>query len=385
MKSLIIITHDDWESYSGGISRFVREVAPRLSRFFKVTVIVTVWRKKEEVQSISPTLEIVYLPGFRIPKTSIEIPRLSRKVVQYLEKGDLIFVQTLENLHPLRLALKMKKKTVLFFHSLDWDNVVRSLNLKKMNFILSPLVKIFWAHWYKKVNHICLPSLSFVKYLQEERVKVPHTHVPLGVDVEKFSPVSNKTILRKELGLDPNSILIGFVGRLFPEKNIDLLFEIFSRIHKKYSQVRLLLVGKGYKKYEQQAQNQPGVIWAGYQENVAPYLQAMDIYCQPLFHTETTSLSTLEAMSCGLPVIVNAIGCPKEYIKDGENGFLVNPPNDIFRFTQILENLIQHPELRIQISEKARGSMVNRFSWEETTMILKNLFDRTLLSATISA
>jgi len=380
MKNLVIITHDDWESYSGGVSRFIREIAPRLSRFFKVTVIVTVWREKEELLSISPTLEIVYLPGFRIPRTSIEVPRLSKKVIQYLEKGDLIFVQTLENLHPYRLALKMKKKTVLFFHSLDWDNVVSSLNMKKLNYLLSPLVKFFWGYWYKKADHICLPSPSFVQYLEREKVDVPYTHVPLGVDVEKFFPISHQKSIRQELGLDPNLIFIGFVGRLFPEKNIDLLFEIFSQIYKKYPQVRLLLIGKGYKKYEQQAQNEAGVVWKGYQENVVPYLQAMDIYCQPLFHTETTSLSTLEAMACGLPVVVNAIGCPKEYIQNEENGFLIDPPNDISQFVHTIERLIRHPELRIKIGVKARESIVNRFSWEETTTILKNLFNETLLS-----
>lgn len=378
MKRICIITNDDWNTFSGGISRFVREIAPRLSHQYNVTVIVTTCQKEKKVSSINSNLRVVNLPGFRIPKTVIEVPGFSKNIKKYLEESDLVFIQTLENTYPLYLTKRLKKPLILYFHGLDWEIFVRSLGLAKLKFLFSPLVKKFWGYWYRKANHVCLPSLSYVKYLKESKICAPYTLVPLGVDVDSFVPPVNKTVAKKDLGFDPTHLHLGFVGRFWPDKNIEFLLEVFSKLHQKNPRLRLLIIGRGYKKYEKMIQNHPGTLWVGYQGNVIPYLQAMDIYCQPLLPTETSSLTTMEAMSCGLPVVVNAVSCPKEYIQHEKNGFLVNPPNDLQLFVSRVQALIDDPSLRERISRDARQTIVQRFSWDQTANLLGDLFEKQL-------
>jgi len=89
--------------------------------------------------------------------------------------------------------------------------------------------------------------------------------------------------------------------------------------------------------------------------------------------TETTSLSTLEAMACGLPVIVSNVGCLREYIKEKYNGLLF-PKNNSYVLYEKLKFLIENPSLREEIGKNARKTTEN-FSWEKTILRIKKVFD----------
>lgn len=366
--------HDRWEAIDGGISRFIREVAPRLAQGDQITVIVTRSDRGVTSQMLTPSLELVHLPGFQIPGTVIYIPGFSGKIKKYLKASDVVFIQTLENTYPLILSLWYKKPLVLYFHGLDWEIFSRSMGLGRFNFLLAWLVKKFWAFWYKKADHICLPSPTYKRYLDESKIRVDHTWVPLGVDTELFAPPAIKKEAKEKIGIDPACFVLGFVGRFWPDKNLEFLFKVFSKLHAENPHFRLLLVGHGYHKYETMIKELPGAIWVGYHENVVPFMQAMDVYFQPLLHTETSSLSTMEAMSVGLPVVVNAVGCPREYIQNGENGFVVDPPNREDLFAKYILELAQNSEMRQTIGLKARNTMTTRYRWDQTAEKLKNIF-----------
>ena len=137
-------------------------------------------------------------------------------------------------------------------------------------------------------------------------------------------------------------------------------------------------MGDGPERYLRSFAHIPGVILAGFQDNVVPYLQAMDIYCQPLASFETSSLATMEAMSCGLPVVVGAHGCPKEYIEDGLSGFLIDPSGDEALFVTQLQELIDNPEKRTVMGQRGRRRVLQVFDWDRTATLLGNVFERCL-------
>ena len=93
-------------------------------------------------------------------------------------------------------------------------------------------------------------------------------------------------------------------------------------------------------------------------------LQAMDIYVLPSL-TETTSISTLEAMSCGLPVVVTPVGYVKHYIKDGKNGLLF-PKKNSGMLAKKLNLLIKEERLRNKLGAEARKTVIKSFNWEKT-------------------
>ena len=109
---------------------------------------------------------------------------------------------------------------------------------------------------------------------------------------------------------------------------------------------------------------------AGQQEDVVPYLQAMDIYVLPSL-TETTSLSTLEAMACALPVICTPVGAIKTYIKHRENGFLF-PRGNVEKLTQYLMVLLKKPKRREELGLAARKTVKEQFHWENTAERIKH-------------
>ncbi len=81
----------------------------------------------------------------------------------------------------------------------------------------------------------------------------------------------------------------------------------------------------------------------------------MDCYVLPSL-TETTSLSTLEAMSCGLAVFATRVGYIKNYIKEGENGYLF-PKKNAYLLSKKLELVAKDEKLRARLGKKARETV----------------------------
>jgi glycosyltransferase involved in cell wall biosynthesis len=116
------------------------------------------------------------------------------------------------------------------------------------------------------------------------------------------------------------------------------------------------------------------IYYLGLKEDVVPYLQAMDIFVLPSL-TETSSISTIEAMSTGLPVVVTPVGILKEIIEKEKNGFLF-PKGSVDSLVQVLDRLIADENLRKTAGRNARITIKNHFSWVKTSRKIKDiLFD----------
>ncbi|MCK5025745.1 MAG: glycosyltransferase family 4 protein, partial [Nanoarchaeota archaeon] len=107
-----------------------------------------------------------------------------------------------------------------------------------------------------------------------------------------------------------------------------------------------------------------GIKYIESKDDVIPYLQAMDIYVLPSL-TETTSLSTLEAMSCGCAVISTKVGLVKRYIKDKVNGSFF-PKGNATALKIKLNWLIENPGIRAKLGRNARETVKAKFNWEKT-------------------
>ncbi len=114
---------------------------------------------------------------------------------------------------------------------------------------------------------------------------------------------------RKEFGISDNSILVGHVGRFFPQKNHEFLIDIFNQFHKDHPNSYLMLVGEGELKTSiQDKVNTLGlednVIFTGLRSDVNDLLQAMDIFLFPSLY-EGLPVSIVEAQAAGLPCLIS--------------------------------------------------------------------------------
>ncbi len=153
--------------------------------------------------------------------------------------------------------------------------------------------------------------------------------VPNSVNKDEFFPVSKKEKISKReklnLPLDKNIFL--YVGRLNFLKGVDILLQAWNEIPVSFRRkALLLLVGEGpeYQKLEEICKKlkiSNSVRMIGVKKNVFDYYWSADVFVLPS-RTEGLSNAMIEAMACGLPSVVTAVGGGVDLIADGENGYL---------------------------------------------------------------
>jgi len=182
------------------------------------------------------------------------------------------------------------------------------------------------------VTQVIVPSESVREILLERGVKTPMTVVPTGIDLQKFFKGEGNAI-RQRLGIPLDDIVIGYVGRLAIEKNLEFLGQSVADYLKKDTKAHFLIGGDGpLKDRIKEIFDENGV---GKQLHLAGVLKdqdlvdcyhAMDVFAFASL-SETQGLVLVEAMSAGVPVVaVDAPGV-REVVKDGYNGRLIFKEN----------------------------------------------------------
>jgi glycosyltransferase involved in cell wall biosynthesis len=192
--------------------------------------------------------------------------------------------------------------------------------------------------------------------------------IPNGIDTQKFCPVSmdTKITLRHKLALPTGKTLITYTGRLAVSKGLPTLIEIWPTLQEKFADIHLVLVGSDAATHDscmsailQQLRHyhlDQSITLAGDVDNVHEYLQASDVYVFPSAY-EGFGLSMVEALSCGLPAVVTAVGIAGELIQSGSNGLLISPQKDS-ELLMALIWLLGHQECWPMMGEKARASVL---------------------------
>ena len=190
-----------------------------------------------------------------------------------------------------------------------------------------------------------------------------------AVDISRFKPSKNIE-MRQNYKIDDKDILILFIGHLESFKGIFELMDAFKKIRINQDNCKLMIVGEGHE--EQKVKNIVSkldldnyIIFTGKvsPETIQNFYQMADIFTLPSY-TEGLPLVVVEAMACGLPVVVSKVGGIPELVKDGINGFLV-PPKDRFSLTKKLEILVNNEELRQKFGLKALETVDDEFNIEK--------------------
>lgn len=187
---------------------------------------------------------------------------------------------------------------------------------------------------YRLTDRILVPSeASKQLVMQMEGIPARYLDVAYnGVDISQFKPGSDLLSVRQELGISPEEVVIGTVGRLSADKGgqDDLLWAV-SELRKTHSAVRLLVVGDGplrpeLEKYASELglPDSQAARFTGTRNDVARLLSAMDVFVLPS-HKEALPIAVLEAMSVRLPVVATRVGGVPEVVEDGTTGLLVEP------------------------------------------------------------
>lgn len=190
-----------------------------------------------------------------------------------------------------------------------------------------------------------------------------------GVDIEKFKPYDEgrKFLCRENIkGIDSDDIIIGMIGRLWPQKNPICLLHAVAEIIKSNKKVKCFFIGDG-ELYGQMAHFiksnhlSNNVQLFGWRNDTHTFLNAMDIFVLPSLW-EGMPLAILEAKSCGLPCVVSNIQGNRSIIDGVEDGLLFDLDLSWHDLYEKLQLLIGDSQLRSIIGKKARLSIINHYN-----------------------
>ena len=179
-----------------------------------------------------------------------------------------------------------------------------------------------------------------------------------GVDASTFRPDRpGRQDVRRALGWSPDDVVITYVSRIAPEKNVDYLADALSIVSARRPDARILMVGDGPSRGALERRLGPAARFVGYKtgEDLADHFAAADLFAFSSL-TETFGNVVLEAMASGLPVVALRAGGVGETVRSGETGILVEPSVPPDRMADALLSLVERADDRRRMAGAARGT-----------------------------
>ena len=208
---------------------------------------------------------------------------------------------------------------------------------------------------------VIAPSESIAQLIRTRGVKTPVAVVPTGVDLGAFA-AGGRGAGRRRHGVPARAFVVGWVGRLAPEKNLPYLAEAVARFLQPAPDARFLVVGSGPAEATlRQVAAAHGVaaqvIFTGNRTGRAlqDAYRAMDVFAFASF-SETQGLVLAEAMAAGLPAVALQAPGVREVVRNGRNGFLLPARTPPVRFAAALSRLHRDRELRRTLAAGARAT-----------------------------
>jgi glycosyltransferase involved in cell wall biosynthesis len=225
---------------------------------------------------------------------------------------------------------------------------------------------------------VVAPSRSIARILRERGVRAEIRVIPTGIDLQLFAS-GRKEPVRREFGLDPDTQVIGHVGRLAPEKNLDFLARAVCRAIQDRPKTVFLLVGDGPSLKDIQGcfarHGLTGrLLWAGKRtgRDLANAYAAMDVFVFAS-RTETQGLVLAEAMAASTPVVSLDASGSREVVADKSNGRLLAVQSTEQDFAHAVTELLADSGYRERAAEQARETAA-AFSRQASAQSLSELY-----------
>jgi glycosyltransferase involved in cell wall biosynthesis len=200
--------------------------------------------------------------------------------------------------------------------------------------------------------------------------------IPSGVDTDRFAPGRDRAAAKTRLGLTPDTVVIGTVGRLEPRKGTDTLLDAVAALGAEHPHAALVARAE-------RLGIAARVRFLGDRADVDEVLAALDLFVLPS-RTEGMSNALLEAMAMALPVVATAVGGTPEVIADGRSGVLV-AADDPAAMAAAIGRVLVDPARGRGLGEAARTVVEERYGARGMVRRLEGIYakvagDRSVLA-----
>ena len=203
--------------------------------------------------------------------------------------------------------------------------------------------------------------------------------VPTGIEAARFAP-HDRAAARFALGLPRDVPLIGVVATLRSWKGHRFLLDALARMT--HRDARLAIVGDGPQRAALEEQTdmlalRDRVVFAGQQDDVAPWLAALDVFVLPSYANEGVPQALLQAMFAGVPCVTTAAGAIPEIARDGDTARIVAAENPDALMAGI-DALLADKPAAARLASRAREFVVPRYGLETMLDRMDQVFRRAI-------
>lgn len=356
-----------YHSRSGGIKRYLIEKSKHAQKRGVEHVLIVPGKERKTYYMNAtrvyelPSFPIPFTGGYRFFSSFSEIREVLR-----LEEPDV--VELGGTYQPISYLQSDRYLLSVFYHAdvrTDLSLLPGPQKIKSL-FLESTIRKL------SKADLVIAPSKVQEEFLRSAGLDNVTT-VNLGVDPEVFNPSKRNPYFGRLMGIPDEKFRLVYAGRLSPDKNIDLLLEVFQ--HLDPSLFHLIVVGDGpsRRKVEKLARKLPNLTYLGYlqrEEELAEVYASCDIYISTSCR-ETFGLAFLEAQACGCILVALDMGLETQPFKE----FLAKEPT-IESFYEAIIDACNH--ISFHTRERISSYVLERFSWENTFDRLFELYREAL-------
>ncbi len=363
----------------GGVERTLTSILPRLDKKkYKVYLCCLFKRDK-----LADTMEFLGIPIIKF-RMRARLDFDGKYMAGILRLAHLMKKMRIDIVHTHlyranlvgRIAAKLAGVPIIIAneHNIDsWKKFPQRLSDRALAGITNKIIVVSDAVKDFYVNKIGIPEHKIITIYN-------------GVDISKFQTYVNINKKKEEFEIKPDEKIITIIGRLHQQKGHVYFLKAAQIIGKKKPNVKFLIVGDGSLEKQLRSMSEDlgiskNVIFAGLRENIPQILAMSDISVLASLR-EGFSITVLESMAAGKPVIVTDVGGNSEVVEHWKTGFVIQPrsPEDLASYSL---NLINNQELAIKMGQEAKKRVIN-FSIDRMVEKTENLYDMLINSVNLN-
>ena len=368
---------DAYKPYVSGVTSYVDLNKRALEKLGHEVYVFTFG----DLEYTDDELRVIRSPGMPLSDTGFYLSlRHSTEAQQIIQTMDIIHVH-----HPFmsgRLAHIYSRKRnipVLFTNHTRYDLYAQTRVPLMPAEVSMSMLQAYMPAFCDNMDLVISPSRGMEKILRQYGVTCHIEVVPNGADLHPF--LSAQPLAREEFGFDKNDVLVAYMGRIAPEKNLEFLLQSFAGVSRAVPNTKLIVVGGGLKDQEEGIKNFADKLelcdhikftGAIPYAQLPSYLAMCDIFATASV-TEVHPFSVIEGMASGLPIVgIDSPGI-SDSIADGETGLL--SVNDLASYTAKLTTLCLNRDLQKKMGAAAQQAS-HQFSIENTTGVMLGHYNR---------
>ena len=260
-------------------------------------------------------------------------------------------------------AAKKLNKTLVYTLHTSYDDYIYYVMPKVLARVGNIVLDKYLGIYAKKSKAIVGPSEKCFNYIKKASHKKKVRILPNSVEMALFDPskvdMSKVQKTREELNIPENAFICCFVGRVANEKSIDVTLEYLAKTIKKEDNIYFVVIGDGpalqdYKDLATKLNINEFVRFTGKveHEDLPNYYMLSKLYLTSSL-SEMNSISMLEAMAIGLPVLQRVDEINIDQIEVGKNGYLFNNEQEMYKYLKYLSNLNdeRYKKIKFEVEE----------------------------------